>query len=57
MPGGAYYGSEKYNVARQAVFDGLYGIRNNKYLGFRAWWISTYSDKYIVYGGNRYAYN
>ena len=57
MPGGAYYGSEKYNVARQAVLDGLNGIRNNKYLGFRAWWISTYSDKYIVYGGNRYAYN
>ena len=57
MPGGAYYGSEKYNVARQAVLDGLNGIRNNKYLGFRAWWISSYSDKYIVYGGNRYAYN
>ena len=57
MPGGAYYGSEKYNIARQAVIDGLNGIRNNEYLGFRAWWITSYSDKYIVYGGNRYAYN
>ena len=57
MPGGANYGSEKYNIARQAVLDGLNGIRNNEYLGFRAWWVSSYSDKYIVYGGNRYAYN
>ena len=57
MPGGSAYGGEKYNIARQAVLDGLNGIRNNKYLGFRAWWITSYSDKYIVYGGNRYAYN
>ena len=57
MPGGAYYGGEKYNIARQAVLDGLNGIRNNHYLGFRAWWISSYSDIYIVNGGNRYGYN
>ena len=57
MPGGSYYGDEKYNIARQAVLDGLNGIRNNQYLGFRAWWISSYSDKYIVSGGNRYGYN
>lgn len=54
MPGGSSYGGEKYNTAKQAVIDGFNGIRNNNYLGFRAWWISGYSDKYIVYGGNRY---
>lgn len=57
MPSGSKYGSEKYNVAKQAVIDGLNGIRNNSYLGFRAWHISSYSDKYMVYGGNRYGYN
>lgn len=57
MPNGSRYGSEKYNVAKQAVMDGLNGIRNNGYLGFRAWWISSYSDKYIIDGGNRYGYN
>lgn len=57
MPGGSKYGTDKYNIARQALLDGLNGIRNNDYLGFRAWWISSYSDKYIVQGGNRYGYN
>lgn len=57
MPGGTKYGKEKYEVAKQAVIDGLNGIRNNEYLGFRAWWVSSYSDKYIVTGGNRYGYN
>ena len=57
MPGGSRYGSEKYNIAKQAVIDGINGIRNNEYLGFRAWHVSSYSDKYIVYGGNRYGYN
>ena len=57
MPGGSQYGKEKYNIAKQAVIDGLNGIRNNEYLGFRAWHVSSYSDNYIVYGGNRYGYN
>ena len=57
MPGGSNYGSEKYNIAKQALLDGLNGIRNNNYLGFRAWWVSGYSSKYIVTGGNRYGYN
>lgn len=57
MPGGSKYGSEKFNIAKQAVIDGFNGIRNNDYLGFRAWHVSGYSDKYIVYGGNRYGYN
>ena len=57
MPGGSKYGTDKYNIARQALLDGLNGIRNNDYLGFRAWWISGYSDKYIIQGGNRYGYN
>ena len=57
MPDGSRYGGEKYNVAKQAVIDGLNGIRNNNYLGFRAWHVSSYSDKYIVDGGNRYGYN
>lgn len=57
MPGGSLYGGTKYNISRQAVIDGFGGIRNNSYLGFRAWWVSGYSDKYIVYGGNRYGYN
>ena len=57
MPGGSGYGTEKYNIAKQAVLDGLNGIRNNNYLGFRAWWVSGYSDKYIVQGGNRYGFN
>ncbi len=57
MPGGSLYGSSKYNISKQAVIDGLGGIRNNSYLGFRAWWVTGYSDKYIVYGGNRYGYN
>lgn len=57
MPGGSKYGSNKYEIAKQAVIDGLNGIRNNEYLGFRAWYLSNYSDKYIVSGGNRYGFN
>ena len=57
MPGGSKYGSSKYETAKQAVIDGLNGIRNNEYLGFRAWYLSNYSSKYIVSGGNRYGYN
>ena len=57
MPNGSKYGSSKYEIAKQAVIDGINGIRNNEYLGFRAWWLTNYSDKYIVSGGNRYGYN
>ena len=57
MPGGKYYEKSKYNLAKQAVLDGLNGIRNNEYLGFRASWVTGYSNKYIVVGGNRYGYN
>jgi hypothetical protein len=57
MPGGSRYGSEKYEVAKQALIDGINGIRNNSYLGFRASHLTNYSDKYIVDGGNRYGYN
>ena len=57
MPGGSRYGSEKYEVAKQALIDGMNGIRNNSYLGFRASHLTNYSDKYIVDGGNRYGYN
>ena len=57
MPGGSKYGSSKYEIAKQAVIDGLNGIRNNEYLGFRAWYLSNYSSKYIVSGGNRSGYN
>ena len=57
MPGGKSYGGTKYQVAKQAVIDGLNGIRNNKYLGFRSWWSTNYSSKYIISGGNRYGYN
>lgn len=57
MPGGSRYGSEKYETAKQALIDGMNGIRNNSYLGFRAGYLTNYSDKYIVDGGNRYGYN
>jgi hypothetical protein len=57
MPGGKYYGGAKYEVAKQAVIDGLNGIRNNDYLGFRAWYLTNYSNKYVVAGGNRYGFN
>ena len=57
MPGGNNYGSAKYKIARQAVIDGLNGIRNNDYLGFRSWYSTGYSSKYIISGGNRYGYN
>lgn len=57
MPGGSKYGSTKYNVAKQAVLDGLNGVRNNKYTGFRAWYLTNYSSNYVVAGGNRYGYN
>ena len=44
----------KYNKTLDTA---LASIRNNEYLGFRAWYLSNYSDKYIISGGNRYGYN
>lgn len=65
MPGGSLYNSSKYEIAKQAVLDGLNGIRNNSYLGFRSY--STfyrnsntgedYNDNFIVPGGNKFGYN
>ena len=57
MPNGKNYGGTKYQIAKQAVIDGLNGIRNNNYLGFRSWYSTGYSDKYVVSGGNRYGFN
>lgn len=57
MPSGKNYGGTKYQIAKQAVIDGLNGIRNNDYLGFRSWYSTGYSDKYVVSGGNRYGFN
>ena len=45
MPGGSQYGSQKYNIAKQAVIDGLNGIRNNEYLGFFSY---LFSWQYIL---------
>lgn len=44
------------NVVKQTVSDALNGIRNNTYYGFRSWTSVSYSDNYIVEGGNRYGY-
>ena len=59
MPGGAFYNTEHYAIAKQAVIDAISGIRNNKYDSFRSWSYITssgdyYSYNYIVEGGNRY---
>lgn len=34
--------------------DALGGVRNNTYLGFNSWYSTSYSDNYVVEGGNRY---
>ena len=59
MPGGAFYGTNHYKLAKQAVIDSFNGIRNNNYYSFRSWSYITsggdyYSYNYIVEGGNRY---
>ncbi len=59
MPGGAFYGTNHYKLAKQAVIDAFNGIRNNDYYSFRSWSYITssgdyYSYNYIVEGGNRY---
>lgn len=65
MPGGSLYNSSKYEIAKQAVLDGLNGIRNNSYLGFRShstFYINKntgedYNANFIVPGGNKFGYN
>lgn len=59
MPGGTFYGTNHYKLAKQAVIDAFNGIRNNDYYSFRSWSYITssgdyYSYNYIVEGGNRY---
>ena len=59
MPGGAFYGTNHYKLAKQAVIDAFNGIRNNDYYSFRSWSYITssgdyYSYNHIVEGGNRY---
>ena len=59
MSGGAFYGTNHYKLAKQAVIDAFNGIRNNNYYSFRSWSYITsggdyYSYNYIVEGGNRY---
>lgn len=48
---------QKFELARQAFYDMFYvgynGIAHN-YIEFRGWRIDTFSDTYIVSGGNRY---
>lgn len=57
LPSGSQYNSDKYNYVKEAVLDGLNGVRNNNYLGFRSWQSYSYSNNYIVAGGNRYGFN
>lgn len=44
------------NVVKQTINDALNGVRNNTYYGFRSWQSVSYSDNYVVEGGNRYGY-
>lgn len=57
LPSGKYYNSAKYNYVKEAVLDGLNGVRNNNYLGFRSWESYSYSNNYIANRGNRYGFN
>ena len=59
MPGGVFYDTNHYKLAKQAVIDAFNGIRNNNYYSFRSWSYITsggdyYSYNYIVEGGNIY---
>jgi len=42
-------------VVASVMNDALNGVRNNDYYGFRSWQTNSYSDNYIVDGGNRYS--
>ena len=42
------------SIVEDVVTDALNGVRNNNYYGFRSWWVESYSDNYIAWGGNRF---
>lgn len=42
------------SIVEDVVSDALNGVRNNNYYGFRSWWVESYSDNYISWGGNRF---
>lgn len=46
---------EPNELVASVMRDALNGVRNNKYYGFRSWQIVSYSNNYIIDGGNRYA--
>ena len=46
---------EPNELVASVMRDALNGVRNNKYYGFRSWQTVSYSNNYIVDGGNRYA--
>lgn len=54
LPGGALYEKEKRILASEVVKDALNGVRNNNYLGFNAWFNTSYSNNYVAEGGNRF---
>lgn len=54
LPGGSLYEKEKRILASEVVKDALNGVRNNSYLGFNAWYNTSYSNNYVTEGGNRF---
>ena len=46
---------EASDLVASVMRDALNGVRNNGYYGFRSWQTTSYSDNYIVDGGNRYS--
>ena len=46
---------EPSEMVASVMRDALNGVRNNDYYGFRSWQTVSYSDNYIVEGGNRYS--
>ena len=48
------YEKEKRILASEVVKDALNGVRNNSYLGFNAWFNTSYSNNYVTEGGNRF---
>ncbi len=45
---------KKVSLVLEPINDALNGVRNTKYLSFRSWGTTSYSDNYIVEKGNRY---